>query len=215
MKGVFLYFIIQKEFLKKAGGWGKKLSFVYPKAWLACSGVRGVFYLDKTSLSACISSQATVAPVQGGENLLRMFLGSAGRAGRVRVCGRSWQSDPHCTRHRTWWVRGTRWRLALKCTVSPYLALRPCKHGRLCMKLLWWKHVGSLSVIILLLSYLNLAQNKSFKYMWDIAQLEDVTCLSIKTKVIIEVDACTWADLTSLFWRQIHTLQVAFGKNCR
>lgn len=59
------------------------------------------------------------------------------------------------------------------------------------MRLLWWKHVGSLSVVILLLSHLNLAQNKSLKYVWDIPQLEDVTCLNIKTKLIINVDACT------------------------
>lgn len=58
---------------------------------------------------------------------------------------------------------------------------------------------GQLSVVIPLLSHLNLGQNKSLKYVWDIPQLEDVTCLSIQTKVIIKVDACTQAHLTSVF----------------
>lgn len=58
---------------------------------------------------------------------------------------------------------------------------------------------GQLSVVIPLLSHLNLGQNKSLKYVWDIPQLEDVTCLSIQTKAIIKVDACTQAHLTSVF----------------
>lgn len=33
-----------------------------------------------------------------------------------------------------------------KMHIFPYLAPTPCKHGRTCMSLLWWKPTGSLSV---------------------------------------------------------------------
>lgn len=204
MKGVFLCFIIQKEFLKRTGGWRKKPSFINPRTWLTCSGGGGVFYPGKTSLSVCISSQATVAPVQGGENLLRISLGrqaelgGPGCVGGVgRVPGNEVSPSAQGTGHVS--VRGTKLRLVLKCTVLPYPANMGGFAWDCCGGNMW-------AAFILLLSHFNLAQNKTLKYAWDIAQLEDVTCLSIQTKVIMKVDACAQTDLTSLFWRQTHIL---------
>lgn len=68
--------------------------------------------------------------------------------------------------------------------VFPYLPPTLRKHGRLCMRMLWQKCSVSRSHFDL-----NLGQSKNAKYMWDILHLEDVTCLSIQSKISSKVDA--------------------------
>lgn len=57
------------------------------------------------------------------------------------------------------------------------------------------------------------------KYMWDIPQLEDVTCLSIRSKITSKIEACTQADLSwqmsnfTVLKANTHSAsQIEFGK---
>lgn len=202
MKGVFLYSIIQKEFLKRTGGWGKKLNFVYPTtAWLTCSGGSGVFYLGKASLSqgflVHLKSSHCGTSSGWGESAEDLF----GQCRQSREGQGVWEELAEWKGMRYPHLYKAQDVVSESNQVEAGSKMHSVSLPSICA-MQTWEAVHETVVVETCGHFCSgtwTKQNKSLNYVWNIPQLEHVTCLSIQTKVIIRVDACTQAVLTSLF----------------